>query len=66
MTRGGEHHVRVSGQLLDDLLGLQVPDVDHVVLTPRDNPFAPRHGKVGKHTILFVLVSSVGLQTFAL
>ena len=24
---GAQHHVRVAGQLLDDLLGLQVPDI---------------------------------------
>ena len=51
----------MASQLLDNLLGLQVPDVHHVVLTPRHNPLAPSHGEVGKHTILFILVTSVGL-----
>ena len=66
MTGSGENHVRVARQLLDDLLGLQVPDVDQAVLAAGDDPLAAGDGEVGEDAILFVLVSRVGLQTLAL
>ena len=66
MTGGAEDHVGVARQLLDDLLGLQVPDVDQAVLTAGHDPLAARDGEVGEDAILFILVSGVGLQTLAL
>ena len=66
MTGSGENHVRVAGELLDDLLSLQVPDVDQAVLAAGDDPLAAGDGEVGEDAILFVLVSRVGLQTLAL
>ena len=66
MTGGGEHHVRVARELLDDLLGLEVPDVDQTVLTAGHDPLAASHGEVGEDAILFILVPGVGLQTLAL
>ena len=62
----GQHHVRVAVQLLDNLLGLQVPDIDLTVLTAGHDPLAARDGEVGEDAILFILVSRVGLQTLAL
>ena len=66
MTGGGENHVGVARQLLDNLLGLQVPDIDLAVLTAGHDPLAARDGEVGEDAILFILVSRVGLQTLAL
>ena len=66
MAGGGQDDVRVAGQLLDDLLVLEVPDVDLVVLAPGHDPLATRHREVGKHAVLLILVSSVGFQTLAL
>ena len=53
-------------QLLDNLLGLQVPDIDQAVLTARHDPLAARDGEVGENAVLFVLVARVGLETLAL
>ena len=66
MAGGGENHVRVPRQLLHDLLVLEVPDVDLVVLATRHDPLAASHGEVGEHAILLVLVSGIRLQTFTL
>ena len=38
----------------------------HVVFRSRDDPFAARDGKVGKDTVLLVLVPAVRLQALAL
>ena len=66
MTGGGEDHVRVARQLLHDLLGLEIPDVDQAILAAGHDPLAAGDGEVGKDTILFILVARVGLQTLAL
>ena len=66
MTGSGENHVSVAGQLLHDLLGLQVPDIDQAVLAARHDPLAAGDGEVGEDAILFILVTRVGLQTLAL
>lgn len=50
---------------LDDLLALQVPDVHLVVLGPRDDPLAARHGERGKDAVLFVLVAGVRFEALA-
>ena len=66
MASAAENDVRVSLQSLDDLFGLQIPDVDLVVFAPADDPFSPGDGKVGENAVFFVLVALVGLEAFAL
>ena len=58
--------VGVSLQLLDDLFGLQVPDVHQVVFAAGDDPLAARDREVGEDAVLFVLVLGVRLQALAL
>ncbi len=43
MTSAAQDHIGVATQTLHDLLRLQIPDVDHVVLGARDNPLAACH-----------------------
>ena len=52
-------------QLLDNLLGLEVPYVDAVVLAPAHDPLSARHAKVGKYAELVVLVPRVRLEALA-
>ena len=55
----------MSLQLLDYFFGLQVPNVDHVVFTARNDPFATGNGEIGKNTVFFVFMTGVGFETFA-
>ena len=52
-------------QLLNDLLRLQVPDVDQVVLGPRNDPLSTGHRKICEDAILFVFVAAVRFQALA-
>ena len=52
-------------KLLNNLLGLQIPNVNLLVLTTTDDPFAASDAKAGKNTILVVLVAAVRLETLA-
>jgi hypothetical protein len=65
MASDGQDDVRVTLQALHDLLGLQIPDVYHVVLAAADDPLAVRDGEGGKDAVLLVLVPLIGLQAFA-
>ena len=65
MARRAQDDVGVSVQLLDDLFRLEVPDVDQVVLGPRNNPLSTRHGKICKNAIFFIFVPAVRFEAFA-
>ncbi len=56
----------MSGELLNDLLSLQIPNVHHVVLRAADDPLASGDGEVGKDAVLLVLVARVRLERLAL
>ena len=66
MTGCAKDDISVAGQLLDNLLGLQVPNVNKVVLRPRDDPLPTGDREVGKDAVLFVFVTRVGLEALAL
>ena len=66
MTGAAENHVRVTLELLHDLLGLQIPDIHLVVFAAAHDPLAARDGKVGEDTVFLVFVPLIRLQTFAL
>ena len=55
----------MSLQFLYNFFGLQIPNVNIVVLWTRYNPFATSYWEIGKNTILFVLMSAVGFQAFS-
>lgn len=57
MAGSAEHDIGMTQQLLHNFLGLQVPDVDHVVLGARHDPLASGDGEVGKNAILFVAMT---------
>jgi len=65
MASAAEDDVRVPLQLLHDLFGLQIPDVDLVVFAAADDPLAPRHREVGEDAVFFILVALIGLEAFA-
>jgi len=56
----------MSGQLLHNFLGLQVPNVNLIIFTARYNPLATSDGEVGEDAIFLVFVPGVRLQTLAL
>ena len=52
-------------QLLDNLTGLQIPDVYTMILTATHDPLATCDGEAAKDTIRVVLVSCIGLETLS-
>lgn len=66
VTGATKYDVGVALKFLDDLLGLQIPYVDLVVLAAADDPLAASDGKVGKDAIFFVFVALIRLEAFAL
>jgi len=53
-------------KFLDDLFGLQIPDIDLVVLAPADDPLSAGDGEVGEDAVFLVFVALIRFQAFAL
>ncbi len=65
VTRRAQDDVGVAAQLLHDLFGLQIPNVDVVVFRSGHDPLAAGHGEVGEDAVLFVAVTRIRLEAFA-
>ena len=56
----------MSLQFLHHFFGLQIPNVDHIILRSAHNPLAAGHRKVGENTVFLILVSRVRFEALAL
>lgn len=51
---------------LYDLLSLQVPNIDHVVLGAAHDPLTTSDRKISEYAILLVFMTRISLQTLSL
>ena len=47
---------------MNNILGLQIPDIEHVVFRAADYPFAASHREIGKYTVLLIAMARIRFQ----
>lgn len=62
MTSDRQNHVRVTGELLNDLTSLQVPNVNTAIFRPTNDPFTSGHRKGTKNAVSLVAVADVRFE----